>query len=213
MPKKTEIVCPKCGKAMVERNGKSGTFLGCSGYPKCRNLVEVDAQGNPVKPFDTGLKCEKCGGSMGIKKSWRGPFLGCNNYPKCRSTMKLTDELKEKFKDHLPPTPPKKPEIKVEGIEPCPVCGAVMKVRTGRGGNYFLGCTKYPKCRTTAEPSPELLEKIIDAAEVDLVVIGTPIDLRRVITISKPAVRVRYDLEVLPGSPTLSDVLAPVLGG
>ena len=57
------------------------------------------------------------------------------------------------------------------------------------------------------------MEKIIDAAEVDMVVIGTPIDLRRVITISKPAVRVRYDLEVLPDSPTLTDVLAPVLEG
>ena len=55
------------------------------------------------------------------------------------------------------------------------------------------------------------MEKIIDAAEVDIVVIGTPIDLRRVITISKPAVRVRYDLEVLPDSPSLTDVLAPVL--
>ena len=55
------------------------------------------------------------------------------------------------------------------------------------------------------------MEKIIDAADVDLVVIGTPIDLRRVITISKPAVRVRYDLEVRPDSPTLRDVLAPVL--
>ena len=57
------------------------------------------------------------------------------------------------------------------------------------------------------------MEKIIDAADVDLVVIGTPIDLRRVITISKPAVRVRYDLDVLPDSPTLTDVLAPVLKG
>jgi predicted GTPase len=56
------------------------------------------------------------------------------------------------------------------------------------------------------------MEKIIDAAEVDVVVIGTPIDLRRVITISKPAVRVRYDLEVLPGSPSLADALAPVIG-
>jgi len=57
------------------------------------------------------------------------------------------------------------------------------------------------------------MEKIIDAADVDLVVIGTPIDLRRVIAISKPAVRVRYDLEVLPDSPQLTDVLAPVLAG
>jgi predicted GTPase len=55
------------------------------------------------------------------------------------------------------------------------------------------------------------MEKIIDATEADVVVIGTPIDLRRVIDIRKPAVRVGYDLDVLPDSPTLNDVLAPVL--
>ena len=55
------------------------------------------------------------------------------------------------------------------------------------------------------------MAKIIDAADADLVVIGTPIDLRHVIDISKPAVRVRYDLEVLPDSPQLLDVLKPVL--
>jgi predicted GTPase len=53
--------------------------------------------------------------------------------------------------------------------------------------------------------------KIIGAADVDLVVIGTPIDLRRVIDIRKPAVRVRYDLDSLPDSPQLADILAPVL--
>jgi predicted GTPase len=56
------------------------------------------------------------------------------------------------------------------------------------------------------------MAKIIDAADVDLVVIGTPIDLRRVVEIRKPAVRVRYDLEVLPESPQLVDILQPVLG-
>jgi len=55
------------------------------------------------------------------------------------------------------------------------------------------------------------MSKIIDAADVDLVIVGTPIDLRRVIDIRKPAVRVRYDLEVLPDSPQLADILAPVL--
>jgi predicted GTPase len=55
------------------------------------------------------------------------------------------------------------------------------------------------------------MEKIIDAADVDLVVIGTPIDLRRVIDIRKPAVRVRYDLEILEGEPTLQDILRPVV--
>ena len=55
------------------------------------------------------------------------------------------------------------------------------------------------------------MEEIIDKAEVDVVVVGTPIDLRRVIEIRKPALRVSYDLEVLPDSPSLLDALRPVL--
>ena len=55
------------------------------------------------------------------------------------------------------------------------------------------------------------MSKIIASADVDVVVIGTPIDLRRVIDIDKPAVRVRYDLEMLPDSPQLTDILSPVL--
>jgi predicted GTPase len=55
------------------------------------------------------------------------------------------------------------------------------------------------------------MARIIDAADVDVVVIGTPIDLRKVVDISKPAVRVRYDLEMLPDSPQLADILKPVL--
>jgi predicted GTPase len=55
------------------------------------------------------------------------------------------------------------------------------------------------------------MEKMIDTADCDVVVIASPIDLRHVINVSKPAVRVRYELEVLEGQPSLSDVLAPVL--
>ena len=29
-------ICPRCGKALVMRNGKNGSFIGCSGFPKCR---------------------------------------------------------------------------------------------------------------------------------------------------------------------------------
>ncbi len=51
------------------------------------------------------------------------------------------------------------------------------------------------------------MKAIIDAAPADLVVIASPIDLRHLLDISKPAVRVGYELEILPGSPTLEDVL------
>jgi predicted GTPase len=50
------------------------------------------------------------------------------------------------------------------------------------------------------------LETTINAVDCDYVVIGTPIDLRKVVKIDKPSVRVRYDLKV-KGSPTLEEVL------
>jgi predicted GTPase len=51
------------------------------------------------------------------------------------------------------------------------------------------------------------LEETINKTDCDLVVIATPIDLRRLITIDKPSVRVSYDLQEI-GRPTLEDVLA-----
>jgi predicted GTPase len=51
------------------------------------------------------------------------------------------------------------------------------------------------------------LAATIDAAEADVVLIATPIDLRKVCDISKPAVRARYELEEA-SSPTISEVLA-----
>ncbi len=50
------------------------------------------------------------------------------------------------------------------------------------------------------------LQSTINAAPVDLVVIGTPVDLRRFLKINKPAVRVRYELREV-GHPNLEDVL------
>jgi len=50
------------------------------------------------------------------------------------------------------------------------------------------------------------LEKTINAADVDLVVSGTPIDLTRIININKPIQRVRYELQEI-GEPTLKSIL------
>lgn len=51
------------------------------------------------------------------------------------------------------------------------------------------------------------LEKTINAADVDAIVIGTPIDLAKLIKINKPSTRIRYDLQEI-GKPDLDDVLA-----
>jgi predicted GTPase len=50
------------------------------------------------------------------------------------------------------------------------------------------------------------LEKTINAIPCDLVVIGTPIDLRNVLTLNKPAVRARYELQE-QGSPNIREIL------
>ena len=55
------------------------------------------------------------------------------------------------------------------------------------------------------------LEETIRATPCDLVIVATPIDLARVITIDKPAQRVRYELQEL-GQPTVHDLLSARFG-
>lgn len=55
------------------------------------------------------------------------------------------------------------------------------------------------------------LEETINATPADLIIIGTPIDLRRVVNIKHPADRVRYELQVI-GQPTLRDILQDKFG-
>jgi hypothetical protein len=43
-PITTDIDCDECGKPMMIRKGRRGPFLGCSGYPKCKNTGEVPAK-------------------------------------------------------------------------------------------------------------------------------------------------------------------------
>jgi len=51
------------------------------------------------------------------------------------------------------------------------------------------------------------LQATLDAVPADLVVSGTPIDLPQLIQPNKPIVSVAYDLEEMPGEPSLGDVL------
>ena len=52
------------------------------------------------------------------------------------------------------------------------------------------------------------LEETINNADCDVVVIATPVDLRHLIKVNKPTVRVVYELQTI-GSPSLEDVLKP----
>lgn len=69
--------CEKCGKPMVIRYGRFGKFLGCSGFPDCRNIKSMNAP--------TGLICPDDGGEVVQRRTKKGrTFWGCGNYPKCK---------------------------------------------------------------------------------------------------------------------------------
>ncbi|MBI5152251.1 type I DNA topoisomerase, partial [Candidatus Peregrinibacteria bacterium] len=70
--------CDKCGADMVVKKGRYGNFLGCSAYPKCKNI-------QAIVTF-TGVKCPKCGGQVIERRTRKGGklFYGCNKYPKCK---------------------------------------------------------------------------------------------------------------------------------
>ena len=87
---------------------------------------------------------------------------------------------------------------------------------------YAVGSIQdtYVKYPTTGNVLPAMgygavqtkeLETTINAADADLVIIGTPIDLTRIIHINKPTQRVRYELQEI-GKPTLEDILSNKFG-
>jgi DNA topoisomerase-1 len=72
-------VCPKCGKPMEVKKGRYGEFLGCTGYPACRQM-------QPIVKF-TGVKCPECKeGQLVERRTRKGAriFYGCNKFPKCK---------------------------------------------------------------------------------------------------------------------------------
>jgi DNA topoisomerase-1 len=79
----SDKVCDKCGKPMVVKRGRYGTFLACSGYPDCKNTMSVSVENGGQS---TGIGCprEGCDGELVARRSKRGKvFYGCNKYPDC----------------------------------------------------------------------------------------------------------------------------------
>jgi predicted GTPase len=76
---------------------------------------------------------------------------------------------------------------------------------------------KYPKTGPIlpamgyGEKQMKDLEETINRSDVDMVIVGTPIDLKRIIKINKPSQRVRYELQEI-GQPTLEDLLMKKFG-
>jgi predicted GTPase len=93
-------------------------------------------------------------------------------------------------------------------------CGAeIVDPRPYTVGSIKAAYEKYPQIEMiipalgySDQQIKELEKTVNNATDIDAVVVGTPIDLRRIINIKKPSTRVFYDLEEI-GTPTLEDIL------
>ena len=54
--------CPLCGAPLVIKEGKNGTFVGCSNFPTCKYVQKEET--DKAEPVKIGEKCPECGGEL-----------------------------------------------------------------------------------------------------------------------------------------------------
>ncbi len=143
MEKPTDLVCEKCGKPMVIRWGRHGSFIGCSGYPECTNTRELTVDLPDVDTANLADQtdeeyCENCGRPMVLKRGRFGTFYACSGYPDCKTTKRIGGEAQ------------KQPDVPLD--EDCPQCGSKLVIKHGRFGE-FTACSNYPACKFVKQKS------------------------------------------------------------
>ncbi|HEX4748669.1 MAG TPA: type I DNA topoisomerase [Bryobacteraceae bacterium] len=151
MERPTDLVCEKCGKPLVIKWGKHGSFIACTGYPECTNTRELTVDLPDVDNANLGEQdeteyCENCGRPMVLKKGRFGQFFACSGYPDCKTTKQIGGEQRK--------------DVPLE--ETCPQCASKLVQKYGRYGE-FVACSNYPKCKyvkqkTIGVPCPNCSE-------------------------------------------------------
>ena len=136
MEKPIDEACPKCGKGLVIKWGRHGSFIACTGYPDCTYTRELTVDLPDVDKVDLTEQgdeeyCENCGRPMVLKKGRFGTFFACTGYPDCKTTKPIGGQQK-------------KSDVALD--EKCPQCGNNLVVKYGRYGE-FTACSNYPTCK------------------------------------------------------------------
>jgi DNA topoisomerase-1 len=129
------VDCDQCGKPMLIRFGKNGSFLGCSGWPACRNTREFARDENgqvAAAPAEDVGACPKCSSPLLVRSGRFGKFVACSTYPQCDFTRPYTRE------EHCP----------VDG------CDGLLAEKVSKKGRKFFSCSNYPKCRFVSSEDP-----------------------------------------------------------
>ncbi|HEX2272183.1 MAG TPA: type I DNA topoisomerase [Pyrinomonadaceae bacterium] len=125
--------CELCGKPMQMKRGRFGPFLGCTGYPECRNIRKIGKSGvaaPPPVPLDEVCPVD---GAQLVKRFGRfGEFISCSNYPKCKYIKQET--------------------VGVSCTRPG--CKGEIVVKKSKRGKAFYGCSEYPNCNVVYWDKP-----------------------------------------------------------
>ena len=137
-----EETCELCGKAMAMKRGRFGPFLGCTGYPECKNIRRVSKKTGAVAPAPVPIEGETCpvdGAGLVRRHGPYGEFVSCANYPTCKYIKRETTGV----------------------MCTRAGCRGEIVVKKSKRGKYFYGCSEYPKCdavywdKPIAEPCPK----------------------------------------------------------
>lgn len=121
-------VCKVCGNDLSIKKSKNGNFIGCEGYPDCKESYPMP---NGARVETTEDKCSTCGLPM-LRIVRRGvpPSSQCVD-PKCESNTVRTD------------------------LGACPVCrDGRINMRYSRAGKRFAGCSNWPDCNNSYPLKP-----------------------------------------------------------
>lgn len=128
----TDYSCTQCNAPMILKKSTFGYFLGCSSYPKCKNVIDCEVIDDKIviknkdKTFaPDSVKCPKCNSEMIIRTGRFGDYYSCASYPNCNGSRK---------KPYGKKCPQCNNELFRTIFTKPPIIGAV------------LCCTGYPKC-------------------------------------------------------------------
>ena len=140
--------CEKCGKPMVVRASRRGAFWGCTGYPKCRNLIAIEGAKVIMPEAElTEHKCPLCEKPLAKRSGRFGPFLSCSGYPECKTIVKL-----DKAGEPIFPTA-EEIEEKRAAAASAPVKKAVVKKAPTKKAAVKKTVAKKPAAKKTATSS------------------------------------------------------------
>ncbi|EKE27818.1 MAG: hypothetical protein ACD_3C00145G0004 [uncultured bacterium (gcode 4)] len=145
--------CPECGWKLVYKYSKTGKFIWCGNFPKCKYIENsaTPAQNDRMNELREKYEWQPCEawGTI-VVKVWRfWPFLASSLYPEVKWIGKIPDEkttmLEEKFWGWA-----------------CDQCeNWIMHVKNSRRWP-FLACSNYPNCKN-AKNLPKI-DDVIDEA-------------------------------------------------